>query len=78
MAPLYRSIECQLDFVIGYFEGRHKDHARLHQLNFGWVAVREIADINPEFASLLNEAFYVANQTAKGLKLSPEFIATHN
>jgi len=74
---MYRSIQNQLEVVIGYFEGRHKDHARLHDLNFGWMAVREMEDIDPELAGLLVEAFYVTSQTARGLKLAPEFIAKY-
>ncbi len=77
LLPIYKSIESQLQFLVDFFEGRNNEHAKLHTLNFGHLAVREIEDSDPTFAHLLKIAFYVADKTAHGLKLDEQFIANY-
>ncbi len=77
LLPMYQSIENQLQFLVDFFEGKTNEHAKLHTLNFGYLAVREIEDNDPKFAHLLKVAFYVADKTANGLKLDEQFIANH-
>jgi hypothetical protein len=77
LLPMYQSIENQLQFLVDFFEGKNNEHAKLHTLNFGHLAVRELEDNDPKFAHLLKVAFYVADKTANGLKLDERFIANY-
>ncbi|WP_372588613.1 immunity protein Tsi6 family protein [Pseudoalteromonas xiamenensis] len=67
----------QLQFSVDFFEGRNNEHAKLHTLNFGHLAVREIEDSDPTFAHLRKIAFYVADRTAHGLKLDKNSIKNY-
>ena len=77
LLPMYQSIENQLQFLVDFFEGKNSANEKLHTLNFGHLAVREIEDNDPKFAHLLKIAFYVADKTAKGLRLDEQFIANY-
>lgn len=77
LLPMYQSIENQLQFLVDFFEGKNNEHAKLHTLNFGHLAVREIEDNDPKFTHSLKVAFYVADKTANGLKLDEQFIENH-
>ena len=77
LLPMYQTIENQLQFLVDFFEGKNSEHAKLHTLNFGHLAVREIEDNDPKFAHLLKIAFYVADKTAHGLKLDEQFVANY-
>lgn len=77
LRPMYLTIQAQLSFLVDFFNGVNNQHARLHELNFGHIAVREIENSDPEYAHLLKLAFYVAYQTGLGVKLDQRFIIEH-
>lgn len=62
------SIQLQLEWLLAYFEGRSNERGKLNELLFGHFAARELDQSDQELISALHKAFYVASQTAKGLK----------
>ncbi|MEG1039402.1 MAG: immunity protein Tsi6 family protein [Pseudomonas sp.] len=69
--PLYGMLLNQLDLVKAVFEGRESDKSKLHQLSMGAIAAKEFEDNDPELARALKDAYYVAIQSARGLKIQP-------
>jgi hypothetical protein len=67
--PMMQSIQAQLSWLIDFFEGRSTERDKLHKLTFGHFAAREIEDSDPELTDALYKAYYVASQTAAGLKI---------
>jgi hypothetical protein len=59
----------QLSYVEAVFEGREQDKSKLHKLSFGGIAAKEFEDNDPELARALMDAYYVAIQSANGLKI---------
>ena len=72
------SIRNQLNFMIDYFNGVHSDLEKFDKLNFGIIAVREIEDTDPQYASLLHSAYYVASLTMDGKVLPEQFVRDYN
>ncbi len=67
--PLYGMLLNQLDYVKAVFEGHEQDKSKLHQLSIGAIASKEFEENDPELARALKDAYYVAIQSARGLKI---------
>ncbi|TDF86152.1 immunity protein Tsi6 family protein [Pseudomonas sp. H9] len=67
--PLYGMLLNQLNYVKAVFEGRESDKSNLHQLSIGAIASKEFEESDPELARALKDAYYVAVQSARGLKI---------
>lgn len=67
--PLYGMLLKQLDYVKAVFEGHEQDKSKLHQLSIGAIATKEFEENDPELAVALKNAYYVAIQSARGLKI---------
>ncbi|AZF13697.1 immunity protein Tsi6 family protein [Pseudomonas sp. R3-18-08] len=67
--PVYDLLLKQLDYVKAVFEGSETDKSKLHQLSIGAIASKEFEENDPELARALKDAFYVAIQSARGLKI---------
>ena len=65
----------QLEWLVAYFEGRNTQREKLKTLVFGHYAAREIDETDEEFVQALHAASYVADQTARGLKLDPKALS---
>lgn len=69
LPAVLESTRVQLEWLVGFFEGRNKERNRLRELTFGHYAAREIDERDVEFVKALNKAYYVASRTAAGLKV---------
>ncbi|MFJ4065652.1 immunity protein Tsi6 family protein [Pseudomonas sp. NPDC089996] len=67
--PHYGMLLNQLDYIKAVFEGREPDKSKLHQLSMGAIASKEFEENDPELARALKDAYYVAIQSARGLKI---------
>lgn len=67
--PVYDLLLDQLHYVKAVFEGSQTDKSKLHQLSIGAIASKEFEENDPELASALADAYYVAVQSARGLKI---------
>ncbi|UBM23200.1 immunity protein Tsi6 family protein [Pseudomonas sp. p1(2021b)] len=67
--PLYGVLLNQLDYVKAVFGGHEQDKSKLHQLSIGAIASKEFEEHDPELAVALKNAYYVAIQSARGLKI---------
>jgi hypothetical protein len=67
--PVYDLLLQQLTYVKAVFEDTEKDKSRLHHLSIGAIASKEFEENDPELARALKDAFYVAIQSARGLKI---------
>ncbi|WAH57889.1 immunity protein Tsi6 family protein [Pseudomonas silvicola] len=66
---VYTSVLNQLYFIKAILEKRETDKARLHDLTLGAIAVKEFEETDPELCEALKDAFYIADQIARGLKV---------
>jgi hypothetical protein len=66
---VYRSVLNQLEFIKAILEGRETDKARLHDLTLGAIAAKEFEEADPELSDALMDAYYIADQMARGLKV---------
>ena len=71
---IMKSIRSQLKWLVSYFEGMNCEREKLNTLVFGYYAAREVAESDEEFTNALYKAAYVADQTAKGLKIDHRVI----
>ena len=69
LEPMYNSIVQQLIFLRNIITGSEKDKAKLWKLTFGMYATKEFEAIDPIFEDRLGDAFYIASQIRKGLKV---------
>ncbi|MED5607935.1 MULTISPECIES: immunity protein Tsi6 family protein [Pseudomonas] len=67
--PMHGTLLDQLDYVKAVFEGREQDKSKLPQLSIGAIASKEFEENDPELARALKDAYYVAIQSARGLKI---------
>lgn len=67
--PVYDLLLCQLEYFKAVFEGMETDKSRLHRLSIGAIASKEFEETDPELATALKGAYYVAIQSAQGLKI---------
>lgn len=67
--PLYGMLLNQLSYIEAVFAGRERDKSKLHKLSIGAIAAKEFEVNDPELARALMDAFYVAIQSAEGLKI---------
>lgn len=65
----YESFVVQLSFLKDFYEGKSNDHARLHELNLGLIAMREFEQADAEYTQALSILSHIASQKAKGLKV---------
>jgi hypothetical protein len=66
---ILESTKVQLEWLVSFFEGWNSERRKLSELTFGHYAAREMDETDGEFISALHAAYYVARQTAKGLKV---------
>lgn len=66
---VYALLLKQLEYVKAVFEGTQEDKSKLHQLSIGAIASKEFEENDPELARALKDAYYVAIQSARGLKI---------
>ncbi|MBV7574536.1 hypothetical protein KW846_17675 [Pseudomonas sp. PDM32] len=66
---VYTSLLTQLEYVKAVFDGSEKDKSGLHKLSIGAIASKEFEENDPELARALKDAYYVAIQSARGLKI---------
>ena len=69
LPEILSSIHKQLEWLVSYFEGKNNDRDKFETLVFGHYAAREVDHKDEEFVNALYNAAYVADQTAKGLKV---------
>ena len=69
LPQIFESIENQLNWLVGFFEGEHSERKKLFDINFGHYAARELDQREAELVKALNKAFYVAVKTREGLKI---------
>lgn len=67
--PMYRSIVAQLEYLRDVVKGTQKDKSKLRELTFGMYAVKEFETSDEIFFERLTDAFYIASQIRKGLKV---------
>lgn len=77
--PIYASVLNQLLYIKSVFEGVEKDKSTLHKLSIGALAAKEFEETDYELARALMDVFYIANQSANGLKVKlPTGILYHD
>ncbi|MBS5773768.1 immunity protein Tsi6 family protein [Kosakonia cowanii] len=69
LEPMYRSIVAQLEYLRDVVNGTQKDKSKLRELTFGMYAVKEFETSDEVFFERLTDAFYIASQIRKGLKV---------
>ncbi len=69
LEPMYNSIVQQLVYLHNVITGEEKDKAKLWKLTFGMYATKEFEATDPIFEDRLGDAFYIASQIRKGLKV---------
>lgn len=69
LEPMYNSIVQQLIYLHNVITGQDKDKAKLWRLTFGMYATKEFEATDPIFEDRLGDAFYIASQIRKGLKV---------
>jgi hypothetical protein len=69
LEPMYNSIVQQLIFLHNIVTGQESDKAKLWKLTFGMYATKEFEATDPIFEDRLGDAFYIASQIRKGLKV---------
>jgi hypothetical protein len=74
LPEILNSTQLQLEWLVSYFEGKSDDREKLNTLVFGYYAAREIDERDKEFVDSLFNAAYVAEQTARGLKIDIKVI----
>jgi hypothetical protein len=67
--PVYGLLLEQLAYVKAVFEGAETDKSKLHRLSIGAIAAKEFEETDPELADALKNAYYVAIQSGRGLKI---------
>lgn len=67
--PVYDLLLRQLAYVKAVFDGVEKDKSKLHHLSIGAIASKEFEENDPELARALKDAYYVAIQSGRGLKI---------
>lgn len=67
--PVYTTVLNQLLYIEAVFEGVEKDKSRLHKLSIGALAAKEFEETDHELARALMDVYYIANQSANGLKI---------
>lgn len=67
--PVYDLLLEQLTYVKNVFEGTENDKSKLHHLSIGAIASKEFEENDPELARALKDAYYVAIQSGRGLKI---------
>ncbi|MCY1465523.1 Tsi6 [compost metagenome] len=58
-----------MKYIKAVFDGTEKDKSKLHRLTIGAIASKEFEENDPELARVLKDAYYVAIQSAHGLKI---------
>ncbi len=69
LEPMYNSIVAQLEYLRNVVSGTEKDKSKLRELTFGMYAVKEFETSDEIFFERLTDAFYIASQIRKGLKV---------
>lgn len=69
LEPMYNSIVQQLIFLRNIITGEETDKAKLWKLTFGMYATKEFEASDPIFEERLTDAFYIASQIRRGLKI---------
>ncbi|MGV3344456.1 immunity protein Tsi6 family protein [Enterobacteriaceae bacterium LUAb1] len=69
LEPMYNSIVQQLIYLHNVITGEEKDKVNLWKLTFGMYATKEFEATDPVFEDRLGDAFYIASQLRKGLKI---------
>jgi hypothetical protein len=67
--PVYTSLINQLMYVRSVFDGTERDKSRLHDLTLGIIGAKEFEDTDAELARALMDVYYIAEQSANGLKI---------
>ena len=67
--PIYLSCEKQLHYIKSIVDKTETDKSRLKDLTIGMYSAKEFDDTDPELAKVLGEAYYIANQIKRGLKV---------
>nr|WP_254071741.1 immunity protein Tsi6 family protein [Kosakonia sacchari] len=69
LVPMYQSIAAQLKYLKDVVNGTEKDKSKLRELTFGIYAAKEFESSDEVFFERLTDAFYIASQIRKGLKV---------
>lgn len=69
LEPMYNSIVQQLIYLRRVVIGEEKNKSKLWELTFGMYATKEFEATDPIFEDRLGDAFYIASQVRKGLKV---------
>lgn len=69
LEPMYNSIVQQLIYLHNVITGQEMDKSKLWKLTFGMYATKEFEATDPIFEDRLGDAFYIASQIRKGLKV---------
>ena len=66
---LYVMAKNQLDYIKSILTGAEKDKSKVHALNLGALASKELDTTDAELAEHLSNANYIASQMGQGLKI---------
>lgn len=69
LLQMYDSIVQQLLFLCDLIEGKEKDKAKLWEMTFGMYAVKEFDNSDELFFERLSDAWFIADQIRRGLKV---------
>ncbi|WP_080267353.1 immunity protein Tsi6 family protein [Pseudomonas syringae] len=66
--PVYATVINHLFYIKAVFDGVEKGKFILHKLSIGALAAKEFEDADYELLRALMDVYYIANQSANGLK----------
>lgn len=67
--PVYTVVIDQLEYINSVFNGFEKDKSKLHRLTIGAIAAKEFETTDSELSEALMDVFFIAEQSANGLKI---------
>jgi len=67
---MFDSIVRQLEYMARVLSGEESDRSKMKSIIVGQYALREIEDVDPEFAEVLFDVQTIASKMAKGLRVT--------
>jgi hypothetical protein len=67
--PVYTVVIDQLEYIKSVFDGTEVDKSKLHRLTIGAIAAKEFETTDSELSEALMDVFFIAEQSANGLKI---------
>jgi hypothetical protein len=67
--PVYSVVIDQLEYIKSVFDRSEPDKSKLHKLTIGAIAAKEFEGTDDELAEALMDVYFIAEQSANGLKI---------